>query len=66
MMETINITIPNMKSAHCRLKVTNAVKATGATIKSIGPAKAEIELANGQSKEAVISAIQKAGYDVIS
>lgn len=47
------------------MTVTNAVKVVGATIKSITSGKAEIELANGQTKEAVISAIQKAGYNVV-
>jgi copper chaperone CopZ len=64
-METINLTIPNMKSPHCQMTVTNTVKALGGNVKSISPGKAEIEL-NGASKDAVINAIQKAGYNVIN
>jgi copper chaperone CopZ len=65
-METINLTIPNMKSSHCQMTVTGAVKAIGANVKSIAPTKAEIELAAGVTKDAVIMAIQKAGYNVIN
>lgn len=65
-METINLTIPNMKSPHCQMTVSNTVKAMGANVKSVSPAKAEIELTNGLTKEAVILAIQKAGYNVIN
>lgn len=64
-METLNLTIPNMKSPHCQITVTNTVKALGSNVKSISPGKAEIEL-NGASKDTVIQAIQKAGYNVIN
>jgi copper chaperone CopZ len=65
-METINLTIPNMKSPHCQMTVTNTVKAVGGNVKSVAPTKAEIELANGLAKETVIHAIQKAGYNVLN
>ena len=65
-METINLTIPNMKSPHCQMTVTNTVKAVGGNVKSIAPTKAEIELQNGLTKDAVIQAIQKAGYNVLN
>ena len=63
-METINLTIPNMKSLHCQMTVTNTVKAIGGNVKSISSTKAEIELTNGLTKEAVVQAIEKAGYNV--
>jgi copper chaperone CopZ len=63
-METIKLTIPNMKSPHCQMTVTSAVKNLGASIKSIAPTQAEIELQNGISRKAVISAIEGAGYTV--
>jgi copper chaperone CopZ len=63
-METINLTIPNMKSSHCQMTVANTVKAIGGNVKSVAPTQAEIELSNGLTKEAVLSAIQKAGYNV--
>ena len=46
--------------------VTNTVKGLGGNVKSIAPTKAEIELTNGLTKEAVVSAIQKAGYNVVN
>lgn len=48
------------------MTVTNAVKAVGGNIKSVSPTKAEVELANGLTKDAVIQAIQKAGYTVVN
>jgi copper chaperone CopZ len=65
-MKTINLNIPNMKSPHCQITVTNVVKAIGGNISSIAPTKAEIELANDLTEDVVILAIQKAGYTVIS
>ena len=63
-METISLTIPNMKSPHCQMTVTNTVNAIGGNVKSVAPTKAEIELGNGLTKDAVIQAIEKAGYKV--
>jgi copper chaperone CopZ len=63
-METINLTIPNMKSSHCQMTVTNTVKNLGASVKSMAPTQAQIELNNGLTREAVISAIENAGYKV--
>lgn len=65
-METINLTIPGMKSPHCQMTVSKAVKVVGADVKSIAPAKAEITLANGVTKDAVIQAIEEAGYNVMN
>ena len=55
-----------MKSHHCQMTVTNTVKAIGGNVKSVSPTKAEIELNNELTKEAVVQAIQKTGYNVIS
>jgi copper chaperone CopZ len=65
-MKTLNLTIPNMKSPHCQVTVTNTVKALGGSVKSISPTKAEIELKEGLTREAVIHAIQDAGYQIAS
>lgn len=46
------------------MTVTKAVEAVGASVKSVAPAKAQIELKEGQSKEVAINAIEKAGYVV--
>ena len=63
-MEKINLSIPNMKSSHCQMTVTETVKNVGATIKNIAPTMAEIELRGDLTREAVIHAIEKAGYKV--
>jgi len=63
-METINLSIPGMKSQHCQMTVTNAVKVLGGNVKSIAPTAARIELTDGLTKDAVIHAIEKAGYKV--
>ena len=65
-METLNLTIPNMKSAHCQMTVSNTVKAVGGNVKSISATKAEIELLNGVTKDGVIQAIERAGYNVVN
>jgi copper chaperone len=63
-METIKLTIPNMKSPHCQMTVTNAVSAVGGFVKTVEPGKAEIELANGATMTDVVKAIRQAGYNV--
>ena len=63
-MKTISLTIPNMKSAHCQMAVTNAVKLVGGTIKSVSPGRAQIELADNITHDVVVDAIRNAGYNV--
>ncbi|MEO7991502.1 MAG: hypothetical protein ABI663_18260 [Chryseolinea sp.] len=53
-----------MKSSHCQMTVTNAVQSLGANVKSVAPTKAEIDLSNGLTKDAVVQAIESAGYKV--
>jgi copper chaperone CopZ len=63
-METINLTIPNMKSQHCIMTVTGIVKGmAGTNLKNISSGVAEIEL-SGVTKASVVEAIEKAGYNV--
>jgi copper chaperone CopZ len=63
-METINLSIPNMKSPHCMMVVSGTVKAiAGAALKKVSSGQAEIELTSA-TKESVIQAIEKAGYTV--
>lgn len=63
-METIDLLIPTMKSAHCELAVSTAVKTTAAKIKSIYPSRLIVELTDGINRSVVINAIEKAGYKV--
>lgn len=60
-METIKLKIPNMKSPRCQMTVTDAVKAAGGVMRSLAPTKAEIELRDGMTKDAVVKAIENAG-----
>lgn len=63
-METIQLTIPNMKSPHCMMVVSGTVKTlAGAAMKKVSPGQAEIEL-SGATKDSVVQAIEKAGYTV--
>jgi copper chaperone CopZ len=63
-METIQLTIPTMKSHHCQMTVTQAVQSVGASVKSMAPTKAVIEITDGLTRQAVMEAIEKAGYKV--
>jgi copper chaperone CopZ len=63
-METIKLTIPNMKSPHCQMTVTNVVKGLGASVKNMQATQTEIELAGPLTKQTLINAIEKAGYRV--
>lgn len=63
-METINLKILNMKSAHCQMAVRQAVKNVGGEVTSVAPTQASIKLMNGITKEAVIKAIELAGYKI--
>lgn len=65
-MDTVTLTIPDMRSPHCQMTVTHTVTAIGGKVRSIAPARAEIWLSDGLTKEQVIEAIQKAGYNVIN
>ncbi|MBX2962095.1 MAG: heavy-metal-associated domain-containing protein [Cyclobacteriaceae bacterium] len=63
-METITLTIPNMKSPHCMMVVSSTLKdMTGVSLKKVTPGEAQIEL-SGATKVSVLDAIEKAGYTV--
>ncbi len=65
-METIELIIPAMKSAHCQMTVTDVVKSIGGQVKGIAPAKAEVELTNNLTRNEVVEAIEMAGYVVVN
>ncbi len=46
------------------MTVTHAVEAIGGAVKSVSPTRAEIELNNTLSRQAVVEAITRAGYNV--
>lgn len=63
-METMQLAIPTMKSHHCQMTVTQAVQSAGASVKSMAPTKAVIEITDNLTRQAVVEAIEKAGYKV--
>lgn len=63
-METINLKIPNMKSAHCMITATKVLEGLkDVSQKNISPEHAEIELLEG-NQVSVIETIKQAGYSV--
>ena len=65
-MEIIELTIPDMKSAHCQMTVTHTVAAIGGKVRAVVPGRAEIELSRGLTRKQVVQAIQKSGYNVVN
>ena len=63
-METIDLSIPTMKSAHCQFAVRNAVVNSGAKVKNIYPSRLIVELADGMDRNNIIDVIERAGYKV--
>lgn len=62
-MKTIQIQIPGMQSAHCQMRVTNAISAVdGAIINAITPGVADITVADDTQQQNILAAIEKAGY----
>lgn len=62
-MKTIQIQIPGMQSAHCQMRVNNAIRTVeGTIINSITPGVADITVQNTTQQVEVLSAIEKAGY----
>lgn len=63
-MKTINLIIPNMVTPYCLMAVVDSVMFAGGTVRNIVPTIAEVELDNHLSKEEVVVAIERAGYEV--
>lgn len=63
-MKTINVKIPDMKSPHCIMTVSKALRDIAhINIKNLSPGQAEIELLDN-NQVSVLEAIKKAGYQV--
>lgn len=63
-MQNIKMQIPDMQSAHCQMRVANAInKSVGVEIKKIMPTEVEINLTQENSDE-IISSIKQSGYTV--
>lgn len=64
-MKTIKISIPDMTSSHCQMRVNNVIsKIEGVDIKEIKPAIAVVTIENNSLQQQVIDFIEDAGYKV--
>ena len=63
-MENIRLRIPGMKSLHCQMTVSNAIKNVGGIVTHIEPTVAEIAISDNLTKAAIVQEIEKAGYQV--
>lgn len=63
-MQNIKMQIPDMQSAHCQMRVTNAInKSAGVEIKKIMPTEVEITLSM-ENYDEIFSSIKQSGYTV--
>ncbi|HTG57675.1 MAG TPA: heavy-metal-associated domain-containing protein [Niabella sp.] len=64
-MKDVTIQIPDMQSAHCQARVNNAVKEiAGVQVQNLQAGQITVSLPSDSNKEAVVAAIEKAGYSV--
>jgi len=64
-MKEIEISVPDMQSAHCQARVNNAVKdVQGAQILKVAAGKLTLSVTSDSTQNEVINAILKAGYTV--
>ncbi|MCF3107950.1 heavy-metal-associated domain-containing protein [Niabella sp. CC-SYL272] len=64
-MKTIQISIPDMQSAHCQVRVQNALSnIEGIHVNGITAGQATVAVNDAQQQSVVTAAIEKAGYTV--
>lgn len=64
-MKTIQISIPDMQSAHCQTRVQNALNGIeGIQVKDIQAGQTTVTLSDAEQQTAAAAAIEKAGYTV--
>ena len=65
-MKTIQIQVPDMQSNHCQLRVQQTVNnLPGIQVIKVQAGAIEVNLGDAGEQEAVVAAIQKAGYKVV-
>lgn len=65
-MNNIKIQIPDMQSAHCQMRVRNALNSLdGVVINDLQAGMADVTIHDGTKQEEVLDIIQKAGYSPI-
>lgn len=65
-MTTVKLTIPNMKSSHCQMTVSETVTSLGATVAAVRSGEIEITINESLSRETVVAAVEGKGYRVSS
>ncbi|WP_114790398.1 heavy-metal-associated domain-containing protein [Niabella yanshanensis] len=64
-MKDITIQVPDMQSAHCQARVNDAVKeVAGVKVQNLQAGQITVSLSSDSNKEAVVAAIEEAGYSV--
>lgn len=64
-MKNIELSIPDMQSAHCQARVNNAIKdIDGVKIEKLVAGKLSFSVERDEEKDELVKAIKKAGYKV--
>ncbi|MBW3523743.1 MULTISPECIES: heavy-metal-associated domain-containing protein [Bacteroidota] len=64
-MKNLELSIPDMQSAHCQSRVNGAIKdINGVTIEKLEAGKLAVSIENDSVKQELVQAIEKAGYKV--
>lgn len=64
-MKNVELSIPDMQSAHCQSRVNGAIKdIDGVTIEKVEAGKLAVSVENDEVKQELVEAIEKAGYKV--
>lgn len=64
-METIKLSVPDMKSPHCMMTVRNAIRnLNGAEIVNISPGYCEVNISGTITQQHVVDVVTRAGYNV--
>lgn len=64
-MKNVELSIPNMQSAHCQARVNGAIKdIDGVYIEKLSAGKLSFSYESDSVKEEMVEAIVKAGYNV--
>jgi copper chaperone len=64
-MKTLKISIPNMQSTHCQMRVRDAISTVeGVALQSTAPGIALVSLETESQQAVALEAIQKAGYKI--
>ena len=64
-MKNVELSIPDMQSAHCQSRVNGAIKdIDGIKVEKLEAGKLSVSVESDDVKEELVDAIEKAGYKV--